>query len=141
VQHAGHTGLHALDVNVQLILSAHDGRVHRQAHGLAVQRMADHGIQTVPGRPGSGKIIRRCIAQHGRVFDAGGAACGDQQVMRAALAIGQHREIRRHDARTGCRVMQLLPVRQALVLHDVFERIAVGCVNRRCAQGADYEND
>jgi hypothetical protein len=134
LQQRVHIRTQALDVDVQLILAAHQRRVDGEPHLFAPQRIPDDALEPVTRLPCRGEEIRRAGAQQRGILDARLAAGGDQQEVRAAFAIREHRELRHHHACTGGGVVLRAPVRQTLILHDVLQGIPVGGVRQRRAQ-------
>jgi hypothetical protein len=132
LQRGMHRALHALDMNVQLVLAAGMLRVHGQAHGLARHGAAGLFGECLPSVPSRGKVVGCLGILQPLAFDAADRACRYQQEMCATLAVRQQRvaELRVAlgdlDARAGQRGVGGKPMRQALGLHDFAQGVAVG---------------
>jgi hypothetical protein len=81
---------------------------------------------------GRREVIRRTRLLKLRTLDAGDRADGYQQKMRPSLAIGKQGlalpilfGAKTVNPLAGCRVMPLQPMREALILHDLTQGVAV----------------
>ena len=128
----------AFDVDVQLVLASCIRRIDREAHGAARYGVSDDIGQAAAGIPRESEIIRRTRLGEHRALDPGNASGGDEQKVRAAFAVREHRVtrisaplIREDDLHAGSRVMPGNPIDHTMLLDDLLQGMPIRAMCRR----------
>ncbi len=135
------------------MLSASRRRAHGDSHVGAGYRMADVFREQIAGVPGFGKIVGEVGVEQLGAVGAGHRLGRNQQVMRAAVGVGEQRvaggvpaRIRQRDLFARRRVIVLRPIDDALILDDLpvgiragvgrqIDRLLAGSMKRPTARG------
>jgi hypothetical protein len=125
-QRVADIGTNAVDVNVELVLRASRCRIDSQAQHVARHRVPERLFDKTPRLPGFSKVVAGKRRKKRGVLDAADLRRWDEQKLRRAGDVFEHRESA-GEIDFGARfwIAVLLLVRHALTVHDLPKHIRI----------------